>query len=392
MKRASPAETNIQQQLRDITQHEILALQTEFNLADAHTHQPQSPSQRNIVARLPQLWYEAEQTTQRAMEQRFIRRFYALHRQPTALKTDKTMLFYAASVAMLAASMFCMQKRFTVSLIDPCFDNLVDILKNLNVPLRALHEEVLYDGAQIYNNLARANIGDVLCLVDPNNPTGFSLAKHGRAGFEEVIRYCKDFGKVLFFDFCFAAFALLDPAFGRIDIYELLEQSGVDYIAIEDTGKTWPLQDAKCALMRVSENIHADIYPIYTSILLNVSPFVLNMLSEYLSDAAQENMASVANLLHENREYLRQQVQGSIFEYVDPVVQTSVAWLRIIDPDLTATQVQQQAYEKNVYVLPGTFFFWSRRDTGERFIRLAMARQPELFRTAVNKLMECGHG
>lgn len=392
MKRATSAEINIQQQLHDITQHEILALQTEFNLADAHTHQRQSATQRNIVARLPQLWYEAEETTQRALEQKFIQRFYGLHRQPSALKTDKTMLFYAASIAMVAASTFCMQKRLTVSLIDPCFDNLVDILKNMEVPLRALHEEVLYDGEQIYQNLARANVGDVLCLVDPNNPTGFSLAKHGRAGFEEVIRFCKDYNKILFVDFCFASFALLDPAFGRIDIYEMLEQSGVTYIAIEDTGKTWPLQDAKCALMRVSDDIHAQVYNIYTSILLNVSPFILNMLSEYLLDAAEENMASVAGLLHENREFLKQQVQGSILEYVEPVVQTSVAWLRITDPNLNATQVQQLAYGKNVYVLPGTYFFWSRRETGERFIRLAMARQPELFRGAVTNLLECVRG
>jgi aspartate/methionine/tyrosine aminotransferase len=392
MKRASTVETDVQQQLHDITQHEILALQTEFNLADAHTHQRQSPTQRNIVARLPQLWHEAEETTQRALEQKFIERFYTLHRQPTALKTDKTMLFYAASIAMVAASTYCMQKRLTVSLIDPCFDNLVDILKNLHVPLRPLHEEALYDGEQIYHNLARANIGDVLCLVDPNNPTGFSLAKHGRAGFEQVIRYCKDFGKILFIDFCFASFALLDPNFGRLDIYDMLEESGVTYIAIEDTGKTWPLQDAKCALMRVSDDIHPEVYNIYTSILLNVSPFILNMLSEYLSDAIEDNMASVADLLHENREFLRQQVQGSIFEYVEPVIKTSVAWLRITDPALNATLVQQKAYEKNVYVLPGTYFFWSRRETGERFIRLAMARQPELFRGAVTNLLECVRG
>jgi hypothetical protein len=32
----------------DITPHEILALQTKFNLADAHTHQRQSATQRAL--------------------------------------------------------------------------------------------------------------------------------------------------------------------------------------------------------------------------------------------------------------------------------------------------------------------------------------------------------
>ena len=44
----------------DITQHEIAALKTRFNLADAHTHQGQSPSQRRIIDSLPDLWYSAE--------------------------------------------------------------------------------------------------------------------------------------------------------------------------------------------------------------------------------------------------------------------------------------------------------------------------------------------
>lgn len=54
-----PSPTSPDNQLLDLTQHEIQALRTRFNLADAHTHQQQSDSQREIVARLPELWYEA---------------------------------------------------------------------------------------------------------------------------------------------------------------------------------------------------------------------------------------------------------------------------------------------------------------------------------------------
>ena len=53
-------------QHEDITQHEIDALKTRFNLADAHTHQRQSPTQKQIVSNLDQLWYLAEQRTQYA--------------------------------------------------------------------------------------------------------------------------------------------------------------------------------------------------------------------------------------------------------------------------------------------------------------------------------------
>src|SRR5205807_3916332 len=99
--------------------------------------------------------------------------------------------------------------------------------------------------------------------------------------------------KILMIDFCFAAFALMDPELGRFDIYEMLEESGVSYIAIEDTGKTWPIQDAKCALLTVSKDLHQQTYNIHTAILLNVSPFILNLLSAYIDDSMADGFASV---------------------------------------------------------------------------------------------------
>src|SRR5690242_17302429 len=82
----------------DITQHEIHALRSRYNLADAHTHQHQSPSQRAILARLPSLWYAAENAPQAEFEKRLISAFFRLHKQPTAIEKGKTLLSYAASI------------------------------------------------------------------------------------------------------------------------------------------------------------------------------------------------------------------------------------------------------------------------------------------------------
>jgi len=375
-------------ELQDITQHEILALRTKFNLADAHTHQRQSPTQRQIVQRLPQLWTEAEETTQHALEKKFIRKFFELHRQETALELDRTMLFYAASIAMVTVGTFINQRRLTMSLVDPCFDNLHDILKNFHVPLLPLKEEMFHDGDSIYQNLANTITGDIIGLVDPNNPTGFSLLQYGRRGFEQVVRYCKDHNKILMIDFCFAAFALMDEKFGRFDMYELLESSGVSYIAIEDTGKTWPIQDAKCALLTVSADLHPQIYNIHTSILLNVSPFILNLLSAYIDDSVADGFASVRNVLSENREFARKTLQGTVLEYVNPVVKVSVAWFQVKDPDINATQLCEIAYNNDVYILNGAYFFWSRKELGERFVRIALAREPRIFRESLTRFRE----
>src|SRR5215467_6104974 len=83
----------------DITQHEIAALRTRFNLADAHTHQSQSASQRRIVESLPNLWYSAENHTQYQSEQEFIDTFYRFHGQHRALdRRNEIYLVYAASI------------------------------------------------------------------------------------------------------------------------------------------------------------------------------------------------------------------------------------------------------------------------------------------------------
>ncbi|CAM5505666.1 hypothetical protein SXANM310S_03674 [Streptomyces xanthochromogenes] len=375
-------------ELLDLTQHEIQALRTRFNLADAHTHQRQSAAQRKIVARLPELWYEAEEGLQATYEQRFTEAFFRLHRQPTALAKNKTLLSYAASISTMVAGMYLKQHRKSVTLVEPCFDNLYDVLANMGVPLYPIEESALHDPDRIYAELKRNVRTDALFLVDPNNPTGFTLLQYGRKGFEEVVRFCKDHNKLLIIDFCFASFTLFDPDLARFDIYELLESSGVSYLAIEDTGKTWPVQDAKCAMITASDDIREDVYNLHTSVLLNVSPFVLNMLTQYIEEADQNHLASVREVLTLNRESIRKALDGTILEYQEPVAPVSVAWAKINHPEMTASELQQILSKEEVYILPGRFFYWSQPDKGEAYARFALAREPRLFAKAMVRMRE----
>ncbi|MEV4614427.1 aminotransferase class I/II-fold pyridoxal phosphate-dependent enzyme [Kitasatospora sp. NPDC049258] len=372
----------------DLTQHEIEALKTRFNLADAHTHQRQSASQDKIVGRLPELWYESEQNQQAYFEAQFIDAFFRLHRQPTARAMGRTLLSYSASVATMVAAMYLKRRDMTVSLIEPCFDNLTDLLRNMQVPLSALPEQTLAKTADIYDGLVANVRTDAIYLVDPNNPTGFTLLAQGLDGFREVIRYCVDHDKLLMIDFCFASFALCDPEIGRVDVYQLLEDSGVTYMVIEDTGKTWPIQDAKCAMITASRNIHEDVYNLHTSVLLNVSPFVLNMVTQYIEDSIEDGFESVREIITQNRRAAEWALDGAVLEYQTPVVNTSVAWFRIKPEHLTASALQAELYDSEVYVLPGTFFYWNEPSRGERFIRLALAREPKVFASAMERLRE----
>lgn len=368
----------------DITQHEIEALKTRFNLADAHTHQAQSESQRRIVAGLPDLWYEAENHTQHQSEQDFIEVFYRFHGQHTALKRkDEIYLVYAASIAMHITATYLRKVDYKVGLIEPCFDNLHDLMKHMQVPMSPLDESLFYDSSAIYQNLSTsAKELDAICLVDPNNPSGFSLFAHGPEAFKEVVRYCKDHDKLLILDLCFAAF-MIASGHPRVDVYEILEASGVRYIAMEDTGKTWPLQDAKCATIMASRDLNEDIYNILTSVLLNVSPFVLRLVTRYVQDSGQDDFASVRHVLDTNRERARNALDGSLLKYCEPLIKTSVAWFEITDANLSADQLQEYLLKHQIYVLPGKYFYWCHPERGQRYIRVALARKPEVFAQAM---------
>lgn len=364
----------------DLTQHEVEALKQKYNFADAHTHQSQSQSQLQIVKRLPELWLEAEKTKQETLEKKFIETFYKMRGLETALERNNIMLHYAASIAIIHIANYLLKKRLSVSLLEPCFDNLYEILMHVEIPLFPLKEEILQDADQVYENLKTHVKSDAIFIVDPNNPTGFTLqGKKNKKAFENVVQFCKDYDKILIVDFCFANFLMNDEEIELYDTYKVLKESGIKYMAIEDTGKTWPIQDAKIAMLKVSDNLYEEMYSIYTAYILNVSPFILNFLTEYLLDSQKCQFDSTKNLLNTNRKILEEKFRDSILKPHKPKSKVSVAWCEIMVPNLKATELQKILYEEKVYVLPGTYFFWHNPDQGEKYVRIALARDTENF-------------
>ena len=374
-----------QNEYQDITQHEIEALTYEYNLADAHTHQSQSPTQQEIVKLLPKIWYNSEKKKQVESEERFIETFFRVQKQPTALKTP-TLLVYAASIGMVITANYLMKKNLSVALYEPCFDNLRDIMQHMQIKMETLREEWFHDPTTLYDNLKKNVRADAVFIVDPNNPTGFTLFSFGKQAYKELIRYAKDYNKLLIFDFCFASFMLPDRNLDVFDVYEMLEASEVLYIAMEDVGKTWPLQDAKVALIKTSKDVYPDVYNIHTAYLLNVSPFILNLVTEYILDSEQDGFSSVYDLLERNRNIAIKELDGSILELQKSASKVSVAWCKITDPSIDASELQEAILKEGVYVLPGRYFFWNNPEEGERFIRIALARNTDMFQAAMKKI------
>jgi aspartate/methionine/tyrosine aminotransferase len=371
---------------KDITQHEIEALKHDFNVSDAHTHQSQSPSQKQIVARLPELWFEAEKMKYADIEKTFIQKFFEFRKQPSALINDTFLVAYSASVSTAIIAHYLSKKKMSVAVIEPCFDNLVDLLKLANNEPVSLPEDILFSKENVYKSLEETVNADAIYLTDPNNPTGRSLSAKGIKSWKEVVKFCKDYNKLLILDLCFTPFLHATPDYKHFDLYELLENSGISYITLEDTGKSWPIQDMKASILKSSIDVYEDLKNISTIYLLQVSPFALRVLCEYLDDAIVTGYEYTRNLILRNWNIARNNLEGTFVDIQNPDVIVPVIWCKLpkeIDGDELKTFLENRY---NVHVVPGKYFFWSDPENNKGFIRIALARDPEIFEESMKAL------
>ncbi len=116
---------------------------------------------------------------------------------------------------------------------------------------------------------------------------------------------------------------------------------------------------------------------------MNVSPFILNVVTRYIEDSNDDDFNSVRSVLDVNRRMARASLEGRVLKYVEPMIDTSVAWFEILPTGINADELQAYLLQWDVYVLPGKYFYWSQPEKGQRYIRLALARKPEEFAAAV---------
>lgn len=362
----------------NLTRYESVGLNQDFNLADGHAHQGQSETQKKIISELSNIFYNSELTKQKALEEEFQNEFFKLAEQFSATNHPRTMLCYSASLSTDLIATYLQKNKLSVSLLQPCFDNLATILKRRDVHLIPVAED-RFIPSNILHTLDNMTT-DALFLTLPNNPTGFMLSQDE---VKTVIKHCKENDKLLIID-CTFRFYHQDSFW---DQYEALEDSGVSYFMVEDTGKTWPTQDLKCSILAASEDLYEGILELHNDILLNVSPFILNLLIEYIKDAQKVGISSsLWKVIEENRTYLRNVIKDSIFVPHSDDTMISVEWLNIADPSINSLHVLESMLEFGLGVLPGDHFHWANPEVGERYIRIALARDPKMFRKSCDAL------
>jgi aspartate/methionine/tyrosine aminotransferase len=358
------------------TTYERRSLDVGLNLSDAHSRQPLTASQQRIVERFPALFAEACRRTQFDLEEDFIDEFLALANQSRRYPYERYLLSYSASSAVTMLASYCVRLRKAVALIEPVFDNISSILRREGVILEVLPEELLTrdDPSADLSKLA----SDLIWIGSPNNPTGSYL---DRRQFGRLVEFCATRGKTLVVDCCFRFFCRDMRSW---DQYELLKSSGVSFVMIEDTGKTWATAEMKVGMVVCSDDVYPEMYRLHDDLLQCVSPFHLVVLTEFLRDTQASGFeATVLHYIGINRELVQRECSSAVLEPINPVERgATVEWIQIHAP-FSGEDLWKALAAVGVYILPGSNFYWHVPSKGQRFVRIALARDPAIVSQAV---------
>jgi aspartate/methionine/tyrosine aminotransferase len=367
---------------RNLTGYEIDSLPQSYNLTDGHAFRRWFAVEEAIIDQSAQLFKSTNRQLQNEIERQYIRDFSRLAKQTFDEDALGYLMCFTASMAFEIVANYLRLHRLSLALIEPCFDNLADIFHRHHIPMQPVSDALLEAPGDALVRALSAIDSDAICLVTPNNPTGRTLTE---GNLRNLLRFCRERRKLLILDNCFRAYL---PRYLVHDQYQLVLEAGVDAVLVEDTGKTWPTSEIKAPFFAVSRahGLFQRIYDIYTDFLLHVSPVGIKLMHEFIRLSQQDDMASIHGVILDNRKALYDSIAGTFLTPCEHPF-ASVAWLRI-DNSLNALELKQILDEHGVFVLPGDHFFWHDRRQGERFIRVALARDTDMFLEAATRLGE----
>ncbi|HJP72738.1 MAG TPA: enduracididine biosynthesis enzyme MppP [Pseudonocardiaceae bacterium] len=348
----------------NLTQFELLALNSSLNLADGHARQELTPNQSRIIDELPQLWAASAKRPVEEVERDARHAYFQLvgqHSYPRA--EGRVLSCYSSSVAMEIFARALATRTDSIALLHPTFDNIPDILRGVGLRLVPLEEDQLPDEDAVAELLT--SVGCVF-VTTPNNPTGRALS---RERLSVLARQCAERDVVLALDTSFRGF---EPA-AQYDYYAVLENSGCRWVVIEDTGKLWPTLELKIGWLAVARNVGLPITKVHSDILLGVSPLVLALVEQFSLDAADGGLIKLHRFIAENRATVRNGLAGvPEVSFPDPDSHASVE--RVDVGARSSAQVWSALREQRVFALPCQQFHWAEPSRGDHTLRLALSR------------------
>jgi aspartate/methionine/tyrosine aminotransferase len=273
-------------------------------------------------------------------------------------------------------------KQYNVGLLEPVFDNLYLMLRRRGAKITSVQENDLIDLDALEAKIKKDNLKSVF-IVTPNNPTGFQLDADE---FRGLCNLCARTGVALIIDKTFRLYSKKD-----FDDYKILNESGTDYVVIEDTGKTWPTQDAKVSLMVYSESLAKDLRMLYEEIYLCSSNFTLAFLKTVME---KTKSVGIDRVIHQEVTKRMHHVENAlsatplVLMKSDRACSLPLAWIDCSATGVSDLELVQKLKEHQVALLPGRFFFWNSQDQHTSNVRLSLMKPDGVFYRGLDVLSE----
>jgi aspartate/methionine/tyrosine aminotransferase len=356
-----------------LTRYQWAALRSDFNLADGHSKQEQSPADVRMLGGLEEMYLYASEVQQDSVQAKFADTFFTVAGQLAQGEMAPPLYHYSASVSIAIVAQLLSQRNATVSLMHPTFDNIPDLLRRHRVEMRPFPASALRDTGELDKHRG----SDALFLVAPNNPSGEVVRE---VDLVEIARFCTEEDLLLVIDFSFRFFSSLT----EWDQYAVLRNAGTRFVCIEDTGKTWPSLDLKLGILVADSESYRELEVISDDYLLNVSPFIFTLLQGYIEGNPDQPWREQVAV---NQKDLWTLLGSSGVYPVDMASTMSVSWLRL-PPRWDGAHLAQWLTVNGVSVCPGAQFYWAMPERGQEFIRAALLRPRAYFKAAARRLAE----
>ena len=186
-------------------------------------------------------------------------------------------------------------------------------------------------------------------------------------------------------DSCFRAF----DTRAQYDSYAVLDESGVEYVVIEDTGKLWPAGGIKLGFTVTSARNRLPIVEVAADILLTAGAFATAVVEAFALDMAAGGLATLQARIDGNRAILREELARS--SIAPPRGRRFPGERRRASSSRGACPARgcgASSSARGVHSVPCRPFYWARPSVGERYLRVALAREPEVVRRAAQAIVE----
>ncbi len=140
-------------------------------------------------------------------------------------------------------------------------------------------------------------------------------------------------------------------------------------------------------ILQSSADIYHNLYYFYDNHLLNVSPFIIQLLIKLIEDTQKRGLnQTVRKVIRQNRTIVEHQLRETLLQCQPAQALVSVAWLKIMNDSIGAGKLWELCRQTGIYVLPGSNFFWHTPALGDQFLRLSLVRDVEVMQLAMERL------